>query len=131
MLKENKLTIAVDFDGTIVEEKYPSIGQPKEDAFNVLIRLQNDGHRLLLWTYRHGRTLREAVEFCKENGVEFYAVNKNFPEEEYDTSVPRKLLADIYIDDRDITGMKEWSEIYQIITNKSLPKKKKFRLFSR
>lgn len=115
----------MDFDGTLVEEKYPEIGKEKEDAFEVLIRLQNDGHRLLLWTYRHGRTLTEAVEFCRQKGIEFYAVNKNFPEEEHDTSVPRKLLADIYIDDRNIGGMLEWEEIYRLITNKMLDKKAK------
>ncbi|HRO75900.1 MAG TPA: hydrolase [Crocinitomicaceae bacterium] len=124
-MNSKKLTIAVDFDGTLVEEKYPEIGKEKEDAFEVLIRLHNDGHRLLLWTYRHGRTLREAIEFCKQKGVEFYAINKNFPEEEYDTSVPRKLLADIYIDDRNIGGMLEWEEIYRLITNKMLDKKAK------
>ena len=124
-MNSKKLTIAVDFDGTLVEEKYPEIGKEKEDAFEVLIRLHNDGHRLLLWTYRHGRTLTEAIEFCRQKGVEFYAVNKNFPEEEYDTSVPRKLLADIYIDDRNIGGMLEWEEIYRLITNKMLDKKAK------
>lgn len=124
-----KLVIAVDFDGTIVEEKYPEIGKPKEDVFNVLVRLHNEGHRLLLWTYRHGERLEQAVDFCKKNGVEFYAINKNFPDEIYDERVPRKLLADIYIDDRDVNGIKPWSEIYQVITQKSLPKtsqKKKF-----
>lgn len=123
-----KLIIAVDFDGTIVEEKYPEIGRPREDAFTVLIRLHNEGHRLLLWTYRHGERLQEAVDFCKNNGVEFYAINKNFPEEIYDERVPRKLLADIYIDDRDVNGIKSWSEIYECITNKKIekqPKKKK------
>jgi hydroxymethylpyrimidine pyrophosphatase-like HAD family hydrolase len=125
-----KNTIAIDFDGTIVEDGYPHIGKPKKRVFEVLIRLQNEGFRLLLWTYRHGKALEEAVKFCKEHGVEFYAVNKNFPEEEYDTSVPRKLLADIYIDDRDIRGMMEWEEIYQILTNDYLPKKsRRFRIF--
>lgn|SRR5690554_1877260 len=125
-----KKIIAVDFDGTIVEDGYPQIGKPKERVFEVLIRLQNDGFRLLLWTYRHGRALEDAVKFCKEHGVVFYAVNKNFPEEEYDASVPRKLLADVYIDDRDIRGMLEWEEIYQLLTNDSLPKRpRKSRFF--
>lgn len=129
-MSSRKLTIAVDFDGTIVEENYPEIGRPLEDAFDVLIRLHNDGHRLLLWTYRHGKKMQEAVDFCKSRGVEFHAVNKNFPEEEYDESVPRKLLADVYIDDRNIGGMKSWEEIYLLITEKSLPKKvKKSKFF--
>ncbi|MGB0949528.1 MAG: hydrolase, partial [Marinirhabdus sp.] len=68
-------TIAVDFDGTIVEDKYPKIGNPQLFAFETLIKLHEDGHRLILWTYRHGARLDEAVKFCKENGLTFYAVN--------------------------------------------------------
>lgn len=125
------MIIAVDFDGTIVEERYPNIGNEITDAFDVLKRFQNEGHRLLLWTYRNDSKLAEAVAFCRQNGVEFYAVNKNYPEEEFDARSPRKLLADVYIDDRNIGGMKPWKEIYEIITQKSLESKtpKKFKLF--
>lgn len=125
------MIIAVDFDGTIVEERYPNIGNEISDAFDVLKRFQNEGHRLLLWTYRNDSKLEEAVAFCRQNGVEFYAVNKNYPEEEFDARSPRKLLADVYIDDRNIGGMKPWKEIYEIITQKSLESKtpKKFKLF--
>ena len=78
---QDKLIIAVDFDGTIVEDAYPKIGKPRIFAFETLQRLQNDGHRLILWTYRCGTRLEEAVQFCKNNGIEFYAVNQSFPEE--------------------------------------------------
>ncbi|MAP79762.1 MAG: hydrolase [Aequorivita sp.] len=124
MIKET-FTIAVDFDGTIVEDAYPKIGRPIIFAFDTLKRLQNDGHRLILWTYRKGRTLQEAVDFCKENGIEFYAVNNSFPEEEFDTSHSRKINADIFIDDRNIGGLKSWGEIYQILTGEAAPKKSK------
>ena len=79
----DKLIIAVDFDGTIVTDAYPQIGKPQLFAFETLKRLQNDGHRLILWTYRCGNKLDEAVAFCKENGMEFYAVNNSFPSEDY------------------------------------------------
>ena len=72
------LTLAIDFDGTIVEDAYPKIGKPKTFAFDTLKSLQRDGHRLILWTYRYGKTLKEAVEFCKKNGIEFYAVTVAF-----------------------------------------------------
>jgi hydroxymethylpyrimidine pyrophosphatase-like HAD family hydrolase len=73
-------TIAVDFDGTIVEDEYPKIGKPIIFAFDTLKKLQEKGHRLILWTYRKGKALDEAVEFCKQNGIIFYAVNKKaFP----------------------------------------------------
>jgi hydroxymethylpyrimidine pyrophosphatase-like HAD family hydrolase len=124
-------TIAVDFDGTIVEDNYPAIGRPRTFAFDTLHRLQDQGHRLILWTYRVDHKLQEAVDFCKKNGIEFYAINKNYPEEEYNEQTPRKLHVDIFIDDRNIGGFPGWGKIYQLLMpNESLPevlpKKKSF-----
>lgn len=122
-------TIAIDFDGTLVENQYPKIGKPILFAFETALKLQEKGHRLILWTYRSGRTLEEAVAFCKKNGIEFYAINKSFPEEEYDISDSRKINADIFIDDRNIGGLMPWGEIYQELigetTNISEQKQKK------
>lgn len=120
MIRET-LAIAIDFDGTIVEDEYPRIGRPIIFAFETLKKLQSSGHRLILWTYRKGRTLDEAVKFCEENGVVFYAVNKSFPEEEFDTSHSRKINADIFIDDRNIGGLKSWGEIYQELVGSEKP----------
>ncbi|QIE60456.1 hydrolase [Rasiella rasia] len=120
--------IAVDFDGTIVEDAYPEIGKAQLFAFDTLKKLQEEGHRLILWTYRHGRALDAAVAFCKENGITFYAVNKSFPEEEFDTKYSRKINADIFIDDRNIGGLVGWGEIYQTLIGGQAPvapKKKK------
>lgn len=111
-MKYESLIIAVDFDGTIVEDEYPRIGRPIIFAFDTLKKLQEKGFRLILWTYRRGRALEEAVTFCKENGIEFYAVNKSFPEEEFDGTYSRKINADLFIDDRNFGGMKDWGEIY-------------------
>ncbi len=112
------MIVAVDFDGTIVEDQYPDIGKEKRFAFMTLKALQKQGHRLILWTYRSGRTLTEAVEFCRQNGVEFYAVNRSYPEEELDESrMSRKIHADIFIDDRNVGGLVEWGKIWQIINN--------------
>ena len=124
MLVNSKI-IAVDFDGTIVEDKYPKIGKAMPFAFETLKLLEKDGHRLILWTVRKGKPLDEAVEFCRKNGIEFYAVNKNFQEEEEGSS--RKLNADIFVDDRNVGGFLGWGEVYQAISNKQLevPKKKK------
>lgn len=123
----NHLVIAVDFDGTIVEDAYPKIGKPLIFAFETLKKLQQQGHRLILWTYRHGDKLEEAVKFCEENDVFFYAVNKSFPEEEYTNNASRKINADLFIDDRNIGGFLGWGEIYQLLTNTTpeIPKKKK------
>jgi hydroxymethylpyrimidine pyrophosphatase-like HAD family hydrolase len=133
---QDKLIIAIDFDGTIVEDGYPKIGKPRIFAFETLKRLQEDGHRLILWTYRSGIKLDEAVAFCNENGINFYAVNKSFPEEKFDDSKSRKIYADLFIDDRNIGGILGWGEVYQLITNetpnmKDLKKGKGFFSFFR
>ncbi|GAA3623958.1 BT0820 family HAD-type phosphatase [Flavivirga jejuensis] len=126
----NQLIIAIDFDGTIVEDAYPKIGKPILFAFETLTKLQDDGHRLILWTYRSGRRLKEAVKFCEDHGIIFYAVNNSFPEEEYTNNVSRKINADLFIDDRNIGGLLGWGEIYQMLTNTSPPKiQKKKGLF--
>ena len=120
------LIIAVDFDGTLVENQYPKIGKPILFAFETLKKLQENGHRLILWTYRNGKTLEEAVAFCKKNGIEFYAINKSYPEEDFDKTISRKINADIFIDDRNIGGLKPWGEIYQeLIGEKKLHSEKK------
>lgn len=121
IIPQNTKTIAVDFDGTIVEDKYPNIGKPMMFAFETLELLQKDGHRLILWTYRHGAELEEAVEFCRKKNIEFYAVNKSFPEEPFNESTRRKLNADIFIDDRNVGGFLGWGQIYQLLSSKGAP----------
>lgn len=111
-------TIAVDFDGTIVTDAYPQIGQELPFATETLRMLIRDRHRLILWSVREGRLLQEAVDWCRERGVEFYAVNRDYPEEQKENNnhYSRKLKADYFIDDRGIGGLPDWGEIYQIIT---------------
>ena len=114
------MIIAVDFDGTIVEHEYPKIGKEKIFATETLRQLINDGHRLILWTVREGELLDEAVEWCRQRGVEFYAVNKDFPEENISKNeqFSRKIKADVWIDDLNIGGLPDWGTIYRIITEK-------------
>lgn len=101
------MIIAVDFDGTIVEHKYPEIGQEVPFAIDTLKMLIKDQHRLILWSVREGALLDEAVEWCRARGVEFYAVNKDYPEEEKEKNnhFSRKLKADFFIDDRNVGGL--------------------------
>jgi hydroxymethylpyrimidine pyrophosphatase-like HAD family hydrolase len=114
-IKEEGKTIAIDFDGTVVEHAYPGIGKEMRFAFATLKELQNRGHKLILWTFREGRLLNEAVEYCKQNGIEFYAVNRSYPEEEYHEKISRKINADIFIDDRNVGGFLGWPEVFQIL----------------
>ncbi|MFO7940640.1 MAG: hypothetical protein R6U66_12910 [Bacteroidales bacterium] len=113
------LKIAVDFDGTIVEHEYPKIGKPKLFAFETLKALQKEGHILILWTFRSGKPLEEAVQFCAKNGIEFYAINKSYPEEIFDESISRKIDADVYIDDRNVGGFPGWGEIWHMLNPNS------------
>jgi hypothetical protein len=115
MIDFTNIKIAVDFDGTIVDHEYPAIGKEKLFAFRTLKELEKMGARLILWTFRTGKELDEAVEYCRKNGIEFYAVNKNYPEEIFDETVSRKIDADIFIDDRNVGGFPGWSEIWQIL----------------
>jgi hydroxymethylpyrimidine pyrophosphatase-like HAD family hydrolase len=116
LITEKSRTIAVDFDGTIVEHAYPEIGQEMLFAFATLRRLQERGHKLILWSIREGALLQAAVDYCKLNGVEFYAVNATFPGEILEPGVSaRKVNADIFIDDRNVGGFLGWSETYQML----------------
>lgn len=112
---KSSLVIAVDFDGTIVEHRYPDIGRARPLAFQTLKALQAKGHRLILWTYRKGKELDEAINFCMKHGVEFYAVNRNYPEEVWGEKESRKILADVYIDDRNLGGIPSWGEVFKML----------------
>lgn len=138
------MIIAVDFDGTIVEHEYPKIGKPIPFAIETLQMLHKDGHRLILWTVREGKLLQEAIDYCEQNGLFFYAANANYPEENRENA-PRKLMADLFIDDRNLGGLPDWGVIYRaveatvkgensfeaIMSNTSMPEKKDKKWFKR
>lgn len=110
------MVIAIDFDGTIVEHRYPAIGKEIPFAIATLKQLISDGHRLVLWSVREGKLLEEAVNYCRERGIEFYAVNKDFEEEDgRGRHYSRKLKADLFIDDRNVGGLPDWGIIYTLI----------------
>lgn len=123
------MIIAVDFDGTIVENKYPQIGKEIPFAITTLKKLQAENHFLILWTVREGKLLEEAIVFCRKRGLEFYAVNRNYPEES-DISVlqNRKINADFFIDDRNVGGLPDWGVIYEMINSGLSYKEFMFRL---
>lgn len=114
------MIIAVDFDGTIVEHKYPAIGRELPFAIETLKKLRDERHKLILWTVREGWLLEEALAFCRERGLEFYAVNRDYPEEEkgQNNHFSRKLKVDLFIDDRNLGGLPDWGTIYKMVSNK-------------
>lgn len=114
------MIIAVDFDGTIVEHRYPQIGKELPFAIATLKQLQAERHLLILWSVREGELLEEAIEFCRQRGLEFYAVNANHPDEQAGSHVAhpcRKPKADLFIDDRNVGGLPDWGAIYEMVHN--------------
>jgi 2-hydroxy-3-keto-5-methylthiopentenyl-1-phosphate phosphatase len=112
------MIIATDFDGTIVTHEYPKIGKEIPFAIETLKMLIKENHRIILWTVREGELLDEALEWCRERGVEFYAVNRDYPEEDVEhlaKGFSRKIKADVFIDDRNIGGIPDWGAIYRMV----------------
>lgn len=112
-----KLRIAVDFDGTLCDLAFPKIGiqtPDQKDLMNTLIKMRQEGHKLILWTNRGDNkeylSLTEAVEWCKERGLEFDAINKNLPGQKKLSGPSPKVMADIYIDDLAVNA-KDWKAI--------------------
>lgn len=114
------MIIAVDFDGTIVEHKYPAIGAERPFATATLRQLIKDGHKLILWSVREGDLLQEAIDWCEARGVRFYAANADLEEETFNDqkvrNYSRKIKADLFIDDRNIGGLLGWGEMYEMIS---------------
>lgn len=121
------MIIGVDFDGTMSEHVYPDIGKEVPLAFKTCKQLQEDGHKLILYTMRSGEELDQAVKWCKEKGVEFWGINNN-PHQHTWTQSP-KVYAHIYIDDATygcplitLVGynrpMVDWSAVYDYIKGK-------------
>ena len=95
--------IAVDFDGTLCENKWPDIGEPNYKVIEYVKYEKSQGAKIILWTCRTGSKLINAIKFCKENGIELDAVNENLPEMiELFGEDTRKIFADEYIEDKSV-----------------------------
>ena len=93
------MTIAVDFDGTLADTDATKIYSPNTKLINYLITRKKKGDKVILWTCREGSRLNQAIEWCKEQGLEFDSVNDNLPGLKIFGLNPRKVAADLYIDD--------------------------------
>ena len=110
------MIIAVDFDGTLHDAEYPNIGEPVKDAVEVMRRIHDDGHTIIIWSCRAGRYYDDMVEWLDGIGIPFDYIN------EHDRTVlntygvdTRKVYADVYIDDHNIGGIPSWKSIYRKI----------------
>ena len=113
-MKDKKLVIAVDYDGTLCEFAFPKIGEQTEkqkELMSLLIEMRNQGHKLILWTNRGDNeeypVLTEAIEWCKEKGLEFDTVNENLPDQKKLSGPSPKIMADFYIDDKAL----KWADV--------------------
>jgi len=109
------LIMAVDFDGTIVQDAYPQIGSINMKTVEYIRRHQNQGTKLVLWTCRSGQQLEEAIMVCTGLGIKFDAINDNLPEikAKYGNN-SRKVYADIYLDDRAFIPVEKYTEEVKI-----------------
>lgn len=100
-MKNNKREIyAFDFDGTIVTNEFPKIGKPINEVIYLIHKVKKQGHYIILYTMRENEYLEEALEFCKNQGIFFNAINDNVPHmKEFYNNNPRKIFANYYIDD--------------------------------
>lgn len=109
--EKQPIIIAVDFDGTLCENKYPEIGTPKREMIDLMKWRKSMGDKIILWTCRSGKSLDDAVVWCASKGLYFDEVNENPPEEiDKWQSNPRKIGADVYIDDKALNpkNIPEW-----------------------
>ena len=113
----SKGSLLIDFDGTIVDHQFPEIGEPIEGAFETLKALKKVGWQLILWTCREDMPdrnyLTEAIEFCKNNGIEFDAANEGIPDP--DLAIPANVMRKPHvthcIDDRNLFGFPGWNKV--------------------
>lgn len=120
MKRQDIKVLGIDFDGTIVEENYPKIGELREDARYYINKLYDEGFKIIINTCRSGRFADDARDFLIKNGIKYHTFNENLPEilKMYNTDC-RKISADLYIDDRNLGGLPDtWEEIYSLIIKK-------------
>lgn len=112
--------IAIDFDGTIVEDRFPAIGQMMPGAKEAINELFHMGYEIIIWTSRTHIRMLEAVEFLAKNGVKYHRINESSPANlrMYNNKDSRKIFADMYIDDRGIHALPPWNEILEIVREK-------------
>ena len=111
------MIIAIDFDGTIVEDQFPDIWKMKDGAREAINQLYADGYTIIIWSCRTGIKKARAIEWLVMQGIRFHHFNKSCPNNvaKYGGKDTRKVFANLYIDDRMLFMLPTWDEIYWIV----------------
>lgn len=110
------MIIAVDFDGTLCESAYPSIGDVMPGAKKSLEELREKGHYIIIWTCRTGELLVNAINWLLEEGIPFDRVNDHEPENlTIYGDGGKKVYANVYIDDKNLGGFPGWYETMRLL----------------
>jgi hydroxymethylpyrimidine pyrophosphatase-like HAD family hydrolase len=121
MHEYKRFVIAIDFDGTIAEDKYPEIGPILPMAKNVINKLYRAGHFIIINTCRVGGTMGDVEKFLEEMDVHHHYINTNLPSKIREYGVDcRKISADIYIDDKNLMHISDWGIIAEQLTEKGV-----------
>jgi hypothetical protein len=120
---KNQVVLSVDFDGTICEVDYPSIGRERKGAKEYINKLYDEGYCIVINTCRSddGEFMAAAIakQFLHLRGIKYHYFNENaeFLIKMYGCDT-RKISADIYIDDKCLFEIPSWERKYEIIKKK-------------
>lgn len=117
--KKPKYILAIDFDLTICMSEYPLLGEEKSGAGYYIRALYDEGYGIIINTCRAGREVANAMNWLDEHKIPYDYINCNFPHliEKYSADC-RKISADLYIDDKCLCGLPEWTDVYEMIKQK-------------
>lgn len=124
------MIIAVDFDGTIVENAYPEIGEPMKGAREALQYFREEGHTIIINSCRAGIYADNMRRWLKSRMFHFDFINENDPKRtaQYGGDT-RKISADIYIDDKNVFCRSiNWFDIMAEVDRLACEKQKKTRV---
>jgi len=128
--------IAIDFDGTVVDHRYPDVGSDVPCAVDTIRELVDNRHKIILWTMRSGQELDAAVQWYADRKIPLFGVNTN-PSQFIWTTSP-KAYAYLYIDDAALgcplmasptsnRSFVDWAEVREMLFHKGLlPTSKRF-----
>jgi hydroxymethylpyrimidine pyrophosphatase-like HAD family hydrolase len=101
---KRRYSVAFDFDGTLCENKFPEIGEPKKDIIKLLEIFHENDWDIIIWTCRSNEYQEAMKKWLDAKEIPYDFINEN--PNTYFKNESRKIYADIYIDDK---GLFTWS----------------------